>query len=79
VDAVDYIRLKSHMGEMTSAGVEDGNFDFDDDVDWYDLDILQEAFGGSGGGSGPVVTPEPATLGLLALGAVAVLRRRRTV
>jgi hypothetical protein len=47
-------------------------------VDWDDLQILLANFGTrSVGGGAPAVTPEPATLGLLAIGALAILRRRR--
>jgi hypothetical protein len=34
-------------------------------------------FGARSGGGAPAATPEPATLGLLAIGALAILRRRR--
>jgi hypothetical protein len=46
-------------------------------VDWADLQILMANFG-AGSLSAPATnTPEPATLGLLAIGALAMLRRRR--
>jgi hypothetical protein len=56
-----------------------GNFDVESDgnVDWDDLQILMANFGTRSVGGGAPVTPEPATLGLLAIGALAVLRRRR--
>jgi len=45
-------------------------------VDWDDLQILIANFGTRGVGRAPPA-PEPATLGLLAIGALAVIRRRR--
>ena len=76
VDAADYIILKTNMGQASGAELADGDFDKDGDVDWYDLQILQDNYGaGSAGASGTI--PEPATLGLLAIGAMAMLRRRR--
>ena len=75
VDAADYITLKRNMGTTTGAGAAAGDFDGDTDVDWDDLQTMITALN-SGGGQSPAV-PEPATLGLLAIGALAVIRRRR--
>ena len=47
---------------------EEGNFDGDLDVDEFDLGLLLSNW---------TVTPEPATLGLLLLGGLALVRRRR--
>jgi len=59
----------------------DGNFDFpgDSDVDATDLATLGLNWNPVGAGAGATPTPEPATLGVLALGGLAVLviRRRR--
>jgi len=69
VNAADYIALKSHMGQGSGATAADG------DVDWDDALLLRAHYGETSAGSGTI--PEPATLSLLALGGLAVLRRRR--
>jgi hypothetical protein len=50
-----------------------GNFDGDGDVDQFDLGILLANWTGSG--SEPI--PEPATLGLLIMGGLVLLKRKR--
>ena len=75
VDAADYIILKEHFG-MTSGTTHDmGDIDGSGDgmVNLLDLQALVTAMSSSG----DTAVPEPATLGLLAMGAIAVLRRRR--
>jgi hypothetical protein len=76
VDAADYIALKRHMGQGSGAARANGDLDRDGDVDFNDLQILMGNFGAVGG-SAPATTPEPATLALLALGGLVMLRRRR--
>jgi len=75
---VDYIALKTHFGQTTSAGATDGDYDDDGDVDWDDLQILQDAFRElNDANANPI--PEPASL-LIMLGAglPALLKRRRS-
>jgi autotransporter-associated beta strand protein len=76
VDAADYIAVKQNLGLGFGATLAQGNLDDDGDVDWDDLQIVMTNFG-NGASTTPATTPEPATLGLLAIGAMAVLRRRR--
>jgi len=78
VDAADYITVKQNFGMTSGATWEMGNFDsdIDENVDWDDLQLLMANFGTRSVGGAPA-TPEPATLGLLAIGALALLRRRR--
>ena len=76
VDAVDFMTLKKNFGATIGGGMTVGDFDNSGTVDWDDLNTLTSNFGaGSGGAS--AMTPEPATLGLLMVGALAVIRRRR--
>lgn len=79
VDAADYIALKENFPTASGAtqaqgDVEDGTGSAgqDGDVDWADLNLMAGALN-----AGAAAVPEPATLGLLALGALAVVRRRK--
>jgi hypothetical protein len=80
VDAADYITVKQNFGMTSGALWKDGNFSdpygTTGTVDWDDLQLLMANFATRSVGGAPPV-PEPATLGLLAIGALALLRRRR--
>ncbi len=73
VDAADYIILKQNFGSSTAIG-EDGDFNRNGTVDWDDLQTLIGAFGAGAASPG---APEPATVVVLALGSLAMIRRRR--
>ena len=55
------------MSDGTGSG-QDGY------VNWSDLDLMAGAMNNSPGGG---TIPEPATIGLLAIGALAVVRRKQ--
>ncbi|MHC4561742.1 MAG: PEP-CTERM sorting domain-containing protein [Planctomycetota bacterium] len=77
VDGTDLAILKAGFG-LTGLGYALGNANTDDFVDGTDLAIFKATFGLSGtpGGGNPPAVPEPATMALLAMGGVALLRRR---
>ncbi len=72
VDAGDLALLGANFGVAGSFGWADGDANGDGAVDAGDLALL-------GGNFGTVVhpVPEPMTLGLLAVGGAAILKRRR--
>jgi autotransporter-associated beta strand protein len=76
VDAADFITLKKNFGQSANSGPSYADFNKSGTTDWTDLNTLTNAMGATGGGA-PATTPEPATLGLLMVGALAVIRRRR--
>jgi len=74
VNLSDFTILKAHFGE-DPAGWTYGNFNTDTTVNLSDFTILKANFGLGAPSAGGV--PEPATVAMLALGAAALLRRRR--
>jgi len=84
VDLTDYDNLLAQFGGPPPGGPTDPDADFNDDgmVDMTDFEELRAHFGtgvppAPEGGLGATTTPEPATMGLLALGGMFVLKRRR--
>ena len=78
VDFLDYITLKRNFGREGEFDLCDGDFDGNDQVNEYDFLMLKDYFGLSLEQSGPAAhAPEPTALCLLAVGGLALLRRRR--
>ncbi len=75
VDVNDLLTWQGGYGTSDGATHSDGDADGDGDVDVNDLLMWQGNY--SPGGSGGQPTPEPATLGVLALGGMALLRKKR--
>jgi autotransporter-associated beta strand protein len=73
VTAVDFITLKKNLGQDTTLGAEEGDFNGDKQVNWADLQLLAGNMGP--GGSGATAAPEPCSAMLLVFGALAVLGR----
>jgi len=73
IDGTDLAIMKTHFGDL-GAGWADGNANFDELIDGTDLALLKTYFGFDATAGGTV--PEPATLGLLAVGAAAAIARR---
>jgi hypothetical protein len=77
VNDADLANFEAQFGG--APGAESADFDGDGDVDAHDFATMR---GNWGFGTGPAplpgdATPEPATMSLLALGGLAILRRRR--
>jgi len=72
----DVLALRGGFGSP-DADWFDGDLTFDGDVDYLDYIALKRSMGDSVPATGGGITPEPATLALLAIGALAGLRRRR--
>ncbi len=68
VNFADYQVLEAHFG-LTDQTVDTGDFNGDGLVSFADYQVLEAGFGQS--------IPEPGTLSLLALGGLALIRRRR--
>ncbi len=74
VDALDYIALKTHIGQGSDMSTADGDCDGDCDVDWYDLQVLRDYYGQL---IPEIQTiPEPGAAILLMFGAAGLLCRR---
>jgi hypothetical protein len=77
VDAADFITVKQNFGQSTTLDISAGDFDGDGKVEWDDLQAMMSNFSPSQLVGASATNPEPATLGLLALGALALLKRKR--
>ncbi len=75
VSADDYASVQSHFGDTGDVGIL-GDANLDGLVSADDYASVQGNFGATSGLGGDTTVPEPATLGLLAIGGMALLRRR---
>ncbi|MGB2823594.1 MAG: phytase [Phycisphaerae bacterium] len=77
VDYLDYLLLKSHLGQG-ERNWGDGDFDYDGDVDRLDFLALIGNFGRTfGAAPPPAAVPEPTSLVLLSMGLLVFASRRR--
>lgn len=76
VNFSDFLRLQAGYGH-TGTMWGQGDFNYDGQVNFSDFLLLQAGYGKTlSAGDVAAPAPEPATLGLLAMGALALLRRR---
>ena len=75
VDSLDLTDLATNWGRTGDAEWEHGDFNFDWTVDILDLTDMATNWGNDDSGA-PVEVPEPATMALLSLAGVALLRKR---
>ncbi len=76
VNYLDYLSWKSNAGK-SGLGWPGGDLDGDSDADRDDFAILKAYYGRTVPVPGAETVPEPSAIGLLAVGALALLRRRR--
>jgi hypothetical protein len=84
VDADDYFRIDSNYNKSGDAVKKwvNGDFNYDDQINGDDFMLIDQAYAGQGLAlsvaiSGVNAVPEPASIGMLGLGALALGRRRR--
>jgi hypothetical protein len=81
VDVDDLAIFKANFGGEVSGGISDADFNGDGLVTLADFAIMRGNWG-AGSGQAPTITdlnatPEPATMSLLAIGGLLMIRRRR--
>ncbi len=75
IDGVDFGLWQTGYPTASGAALADGDADGDGDVDGTDFGLWQENYPTNLGGSATI--PEPATLALILIGGLALLRRRQ--
>lgn len=79
VNLYDFAVLRKNFGLSSGAQWDQGDFNYDGKVNLTDFLLLRSNFGKSlvSAATTTVATPEPATLGLFAIGGLGLLVRRR--
>jgi len=87
VDASDYGIIDNYFQFPGTSGYANGDFNYDGIIDAGDYGIIDNTFqlqgapipmgAGAAGLSGVTAVPEPASIGLVTLGALGLLGRRR--
>jgi hypothetical protein len=78
VDGADFLAWQNNFGMASGGTWSQGDFNNDGKVDGADFLMWQNNFGADITAGASAAVPEPATLTLLGLGAMGLIRRRRS-